>query len=496
MRNPLKRPGNLPPSAPAGGPALQLVGTAPAPTVAGDVLVAERGKRHAELMERRALRRADDAEAAAREATARLDRVELELAGARLEARGLGEKLEQAQRRCCEAEQLAHSERSLRLELGRDHAERLERDETDARAALDLLEDAQGRAIELARQVAMLRRAVQETGEPDLARESLAVVKWPSMAQRPPAGGGAVRALRQEPAGAVAPDRLAAALLRLRQESPRPAAAQSRAVPEPRPLAAARSVASPPLAPDPPVAAPQSVGACWLEPPLKRLLRESPETAGMVVVALLPAQSMVAGPVRYDLALGDAGCLAVTVLDGEVRIEHLSEPRPLDEVAFRVEGDLAGLGRLLMYGRLRRRLSRRVARVRGDRAALRALEDLVRVRVGLLELDGAGLRIDPWLTFTLVASVIDPSWTRGERFTVGHESRGGENRAYLLVRDGEPTSVLRKAPLGPVATTIRCHPDQLLTLLAGGSAAEVSVLGATAPVALLREWVARAQRGA
>ena len=65
-----------------------------------------------------------------------------------------------------------------------------------------------------------------------------------------------------------------------------------------------------------------------------------------------------------------------------------------------------------------------------------------------------------------------------------------------LVRDGAPLRVSRYPPLGPVASTILCPDEQLLALLAGGSAPEATVLGATGPLTLLREWIVRAERGA
>src|ERR1700737_4668216 len=101
MRNPLKRPGGSVPSPPASGRPLELVvseqsrlppataapervpvsaSAAPVPAMAPDqAVLVERRKRHAELMERRALRRADAAEAAVRYARARVERLEVEL---------------------------------------------------------------------------------------------------------------------------------------------------------------------------------------------------------------------------------------------------------------------------------------------------------------------------------------------------------------------------------------------------------------------------------
>jgi len=572
MRNPLKRPGSPGPAAPAAGPTLQLVGSAPTPPAPDPVtptapagvgaesreehapaerVLAERHRRRAELAERRALRRAEDAEAAVREASARLDRLEHELGEGRRETGRLREKLLRVERARREAEQLAHSESAIRLERERDHAARIRRHQADASSVLELLEAVQIRVRRLSGEVEALRRAAAQAGErgrdrpavadirrtspvPDgwaavLAAELIIARSAPSAAftassvVRPPVRPPGVterpvpqaarRATRRDgeradlpaqPAPAVAPDRLAAALYRLRAESPLPQrgppgpspapsrAWQSRAVVEPAAAAFRAATAPTPTAPAPELAD----AACWLRPALKRAVREDPEIAGSIVIELLPAQRLVAGPVRYDVALTDAGCLAVTVVDGAVRVERLGEPRPLEEVGFRVEGDLAGLGRLLVYGALRRRLSRRVAAVRGDREALHALRALVLEPLALRELEAAGVRFDPWLTLKLVACMIDPGWTDGARFTLGHESRGGAGRAYLLVRDGAPLRVSRYPPLGPVASTILCPDEQLLALLAGGSAPEATVLGATGPLTLLREWIVRAERGA
>ncbi|MDQ6774828.1 MAG: hypothetical protein M3071_01105, partial [Actinomycetota bacterium] len=233
----------------------------------------------------------------------------------------------------------------------------------------------------------------------------------------------------------------------------------------------------------------------WLLHALKGLLREDPAMVGKFVVRLVPAQCLVvAGSVSYDIALGERGCVAVTVRDDRIHFDVLSGPRSLDAVDFRIEGDLAALGRLVLYGSLRRRFSRRVARVRGDRRAFAALGWLVREPLGLHELCAAGLRLDPELTFLLVAYMIDASWTAGERFTVGHQAPGDAGRVYLFVRDGARPRVSRQPPIDPVATTIRCPDEQLLALLAGGSEGEIQVSGEAKPIALLSDWIARAQR--
>jgi hypothetical protein len=591
--------------------------------VADPAVLADRRQRQAELAEREARRRAAEAEAATGEARVLLARLELELGQARGESERLRTELERAERKGLEAEQLAHSERAMRLDLGRDHALEIRRHQADARAVLELLEAAQIHAHDLGREVETLRReATEETGEPPASggserRVGALAVELAIAASTPPApvvamtpapsepsglsleramvaiygrdarwveresgrstsspGAAAatgvaesgldedrldaadameaieaiarqlaaVRAVvtklpppaaeglghsrvsvseptvtRAEPAAGpptvLASDRLAAALDRLREESPAPESPEPPEPPEPpgSPGAATAEPAGPP----PPAAAPALSPAAlpapaapvpgrpprrtktsrWLLRALRSMLRDDPAAVGKLVVRLVPAQCLVvAGPVSYDIALSGRGCVAVTVRDEVVRLDMLSNPRSLDEVDFRVEGDLEALGRLLVYGSWRRRFSRRVARVRGNRRAFAAWDWLVREPLGLQELCGAGLRLDSELTFLLVAYMIDRSWTAGERFTVGHEAPGGSGRLYLLIRDGERPRVSRRPPLGPVATTIRCTDDELLSVLAGGPEGEIQVRGAREPIALLCEWIARAQR--
>jgi hypothetical protein len=309
----------------------------------------------------------------------------------------------------------------------------------------------------------------------------------PAAAAPGAAAGGEVAALRVPAAMVPAP----AAMV------PAPAAV----APAPAPMAPAVPVVPAAVVPVPETPAvpaatgPRSRTSGWLLPTLRRLLRDDPAVVGNLLIRLVPAQPLVvAGPVSYDIALTGAGCLAVTVRDDRVRLDVLGAPRPSAEVDFRIEGDLEALARLVLYGRVRRRISRRVARIRGDRRAFAALHWLVREPLGLRELHAAGLRLDPELALRLVANMIEPAWTAGQRFTVGHESASAGGRVYLFVRDGERPRVSRQPPLGPVATTIRCPDERLLALLAGESGVEIPLRGAAAPVVLVRDWIARAQR--
>jgi hypothetical protein len=297
-----------------------------------------------------------------------------------------------------------------------------------------------------------------------------------------PGGVGAAAAPADAPRAAVTHDRLAAALARLRAESPPP--------PQPSSIGDAAARPSRPDAPSGVAEAPTARPAAgWLLPALKRLLREDPESAGGVLIGLLPTP---VGAVRYDLVHGPTGWL-VAPLDAGTGREYAG-----GEGGFALTGGVAALVRLLVRGSLFRRLGRRLAGVRGDRAAVDAVEALaarIREPVSLGELERARVPLEPGTTISLVACMIDPSWTSGRRFTLGHESRAATERAYLLVRDGASPRMSRHPPLGPVASTIVCPDEQLLAVLVGDAAPDAAVIGDAEALAVVREWLARAVGG-
>ncbi len=246
--------------------------------------------------------------------------------------------------------------------------------------------------------------------------------------------------------------------------------------------------------PAPPAAPlPDSPVKPWLAPIFTALARTDPDAAGRLLLELLPAQrAAFAEPVAYDLVLGGhRGCARVTVKDGAPVIRYADGPRPGGEVDFQLLGEPAAIARLLTLGPLRRRLSRGVARVRGRRDRLTALRSLVGVRLDLPGLYQAGVRLPPEMALTLVARMIQPAWTAGERFTLAYAGEAGT--WYLLVRDGHPVQVTDEAPGDRIATTIT-GPAQALTLVLSGQRPEsVAVTGEDWPLALLRKWIKRAQ---
>src|SRR5205085_9892825 len=180
----------------------------------------------------------------------------------------------------------------------------------------------------------------------------------------------------------------------------------------------------------------------WLAKVFRALAAHDPSEAGRLLLAMLPAQRAAdPHPVAYDLILSDVLVAHVTVGSAAAHTAFDATARPRSEVDFQLVGELASIARLLTAGPVRRRLRarRRIARVRGDRRRLTALDRLIRAPLSLRQLHAAGVRLDPMLAFTLAGLAIEPSWTAGERFTIGHrEARSPAPDAYLHVRDGKP----------------------------------------------------------
>lgn len=301
----------------------------------------------------------------------------------------------------------------------------------------------------------------------------------------------------------VTPDRLSDALARLRQNAePREGAGTPAeegahgpvAVVAPMPTTVSQRGAD---ATAPVV----QVGTPTLEPPFRRMLSQDPERAGRLLIGLLGAQH-AAWPqaIAYDLVLGSGyGTVQVTAGERGVSVERSGAARGREQVGFQIVGDPGRLARLLGAGPLRRVLRIGLARVRGRREGLAALRALLALPLDLDGLRRAGVALDGETLFTLLAAMIDPAWTRGELFTVGHTDERG-HAVYLQIRNGAPPLVSLEPPAGRVATELAGSSAALWQAFGDGRAQAWPGDGFTAagdqgPLTLLRTWANRAQSG-
>jgi hypothetical protein len=175
-----------------------------------------------------------------------------------------------------------------------------------------------------------------------------------------------------------------------------------------------------------------------------------PDSAGRLLVALLPAN----------------------------RLAQI-EPVP------RLPGPPSTVARVVVKGRLRRRVGWEVAQLACDLTTVSELAKLVRLRASPTQLHDAGVRLDPPVVLALVANAIDPWWTLGHHFTLAHIDASA---AYLEVRGGRRPAVRNEASAGSAQTTVRCSANTLLPLFAGEPGIAATVEGEPRPLELVQGW--------
>ena len=144
----------------------------------------------------------------------------------------------------------------------------------------------------------------------------------------------------------------------------------------------------------------------WLREAFAELVARDPDSAGELLVALLPAQGTAwSDPIAYDIVLAPDDVVRLTSAGGGARpeIERAEAPRDLGVVAFRATGGPAELALLIAAGPFRRRFRRRgLARVEGARRAVAAPAAILDTRLDLEQLQAAGVRLEPRLAAELV----------------------------------------------------------------------------------------------
>jgi hypothetical protein len=366
--------------------------------------------------------------------------------------------------------------RQVRAEL--DQLARLLTDERTRRQA------AERRVAELEQQLASDRgRADDAAAEIAALRDSLQQPVAPADDHDPAAPGDESQAdPSQTAATEVRADRLSDALTRLRAGTE-----PIDLVPVPVPAG--------PAAPTALTSA--SAPRATLAAPFRTICRHDPALAGQLALSLLGMQRIAyPQPVSYDILLGPGhGCVQVTSGDGSTEVARQATARPLQQVDLQVVGGPARFAKLLAAGRIRRRLGFGVARVRGNRDGLAALDALLALPLDLPALVDGGMSTDPSILLSLVAAIVTPDWTRGARFSISHRD-GNAPATYLLIADGREPMVTTVAPTGPITTVISCAQSDLASALTGSPALEPALLqvaGDRAPLAQLQAWIKRAQ---
>ena len=158
----------------------------------------------------------------------------------------------------------------------------------------------------------------------------------------------------------------------------------------------------------------------WLREVFAELVARPPDSAGELLVALLPAQGTAwSNPIAYDIVLAPDDVVRLTSAGGGARpeIERAEAPRDLGVVAFGATGGPAELALLIAAGPFRRRFRRRgLARVEGARRAVAAPAAILDTRLDLEQLQAAGVRFEP----RLAAELVD----RGERPSADSRTAG------------------------------------------------------------------------
>jgi hypothetical protein len=138
------------------------------------------------------------------------------------------------------------------------------------------------------------------------------------------------------------------------------------------------------------------------------MVAHDPEAAGRLLLALRPAHRLA-------------------------RIEPVGQ----------LPGPPATVARVVVRGRLGRRLGWEMAQLECELTAVSALAKLVRLHASPARLHAAGVRLDPPVALALVGLAIDPRWTLGHRFTLAHRE---VSDTLLEVRNGARPKVTTDQP--------------------------------------------------
>ncbi len=227
----------------------------------------------------------------------------------------------------------------------------------------------------------------------------------------------------------------------------------------------------------------------WLRTGLERLAATDAALAVDLLVALLPAQALVADRLTYELGVPGQAPVRVSLHEGLARVERPPASPALPDAA--VTGSLAALAPLAAGGASWRLPDLDVS---GARRKLRRLAWARRRPVTFGDLAKVTPPPDPRLLLAALAAAVEPAWTLGARFGVAY-AFAGDGRWAILAHDGAPLRVVVDDAQDRDAT-VHAGPHALLALLAGAAqpaARPATVEGDRAAADQLHAWFDRAR---
>ena len=229
-----------------------------------------------------------------------------------------------------------------------------------------------------------------------------------------------------------------------------------------------------------------------------KLAHADPAAAGRVIAALLPAHAAaLPNPLDYDLTIKEVGTFSVTVTVAGARahVQPLGAPRRRREADFHLTADALTLSELLAGVPRRVGRFRGPARFRGSARRVKLLKALAHTDLSLSDAARAGAILTPELVYRALAYAVDPSWTRGERFTVAQRIAGGE-AWYLTAEDPTGLTTSQEPPEAPVDATVTMTEAAFRLLLRGEQpppGERPAIRGDSRAVARIKAWTDRAQ---
>lgn len=232
----------------------------------------------------------------------------------------------------------------------------------------------------------------------------------------------------------------------------------------------------------------------WMAPALASLHREDPETAGRVVVDLLPALANDLGrDALLDFAIDELGAYRLTVHlgTGSITPWRAGASKQAD---LALAGSALALAPFAVGGAPRRKVPD--VDHTGRRRMLRSVLKARRKPVSLVHIQQA--RVVPELgnLLSLLAASVKDEWIGGRQLVIGFDATGSGAGSWT-VRSGEGGKISVKPGRGDADAVITVPSQGIVSLFIGGDtpvAGRATVVGDVAKAQAMLGWFDRAQR--